>query len=385
MKQSKYTDEYLKTICKDHNCDFAYTQNEQRNGKSRRIIYYTCNQHSKYGLQSLTIEKFISNKKKCQYCNHSKLKEIFAEEVHSISPNINVLEEYTTWNTPVLCQCNICSYKWKGRAAVLLYGGNCPKCARKKANQAESLSIDEVQARISRVFPDVIVIGKYIGIHHDLRCRCTIHDYEWSAHPARLFNGNSGCPKCKKEKMHHKFALSQGEFEEKVTQINPNIRVIGDYYDRDTKIKCACKIHHNSFLTTPRQLLYKGGNVCPLCFQSMGEQRLIRLLQQYGFNVSLQHIFKECVYIKPLRFDAYDPKYSIAYEYQGEQHYQPINFHGYNIEKAKKDFEVNQIRDQIKRDFCNKNNIHLIEIPYWDYENMESILQNKWQELGIVS
>jgi hypothetical protein len=31
----------------------------------------------------------------------------------------------------------------------------------------------------------------------------------------------------------------------------------------------------------------------------------------------------------------------------------------------------------MKRDYCKKNNIKLIEIPYWDFDNIEEILDKE--------
>ena len=45
-------------------------------------------------------------------------------------------------------------------------------------------------------------------------------------------------------------------------------------------------------------------------------------------------------------------------------------------------FEENQEKDNIKRIFCKDNNINLLEIPYWDYENIEEILS---RELGLIA
>ena len=53
-------------------------------------------------------------------------------------------------------------------------------------------------------------------------------------------------------------------------------------------------------------------------------------------------------------------------ECQGIQHY------SYNASwKCSKDaFEDGQIRDNLKREYCIKNSINLIEIPYWDFNKI---------------
>jgi len=39
-------------------------------------------------------------------------------------------------------------------------------------------------------------------------------------------------------------------------------------------------------------------------------------------------------------------------------------------------------RDNIKRKFCQKNNIYLVEIPHTEFKNVESILENLLMERG---
>ena len=60
-----------------------------------------------------------------------------------------------------------------------------------------------------------------------------------------------------------------------------------------------------------------------------------------------------------LRLDFYieynNKKYVI--EFDGEQHYRPIDFFGGN-----EDFELTQLRDAIKNEYCIKNNITMIRI-----------------------
>ena len=36
-----------------------------------------------------------------------------------------------------------------------------------------------------------------------------------------------------------------------------------------------------------------------------------------------------------------------------------------------------KIRDTIKNMYCDKNNLNLIRIPYWEINNIEEILNNK--------
>jgi len=61
-------------------------------------------------------------------------------------------------------------------------------------------------------------------------------------------------------------------------------------------------------------------------------------------------------------------------ERNGEQHYEPVCFGGISIERANKNFEKQVIRDNLLRQYCLQNNIHLVEIPYWFKEDQIFLL-----------
>ena len=52
---------------------------------------------------------------------------------------------------------------------------------------------------------------------------------------------------------------------------------------------------------------------------------------------------------------------------KGNQHYYTYE-HGYYTQEL-----INYIHysDNLKKEYCNKNNIPLIEIPYWDYNKLD--------------
>ena len=128
-------------------------------------------------------------------------------------------------------------------------------------------------------------------------------------------------------------------------------------------------------------MLYGCG--CPNCATtSKGELKISELLDRNNIDYISQKTFEKCSYRSLLRFDFFVPSQNLCIEYQGEQHYEPVDFAGKGIEWAKMKFEENQEKDNIKRIFCKDNNINLLEIPYWDYENIEEILS---RELGLIA
>lgn len=111
---------------------------------------------------------------------------------------------------------------------------------------------------------------------------------------------------------------------------------------------------------------------CPKCASSLGEKLIKEFLDKFLINHITQFIFPDCKYKNPLRFDFYLPNYNLLIEYQGEQHYRPVDYWGGNDE-----FIVQQLKDQIKRDYCKNNNINLLEIKYTEIKNINGILYDK--------
>lgn len=105
---------------------------------------------------------------------------------------------------------------------------------------------------------------------------------------------------------------------------------------------------------------------------------MVKILEDKGFNIIQQMTFDDCRNIEKLRFDAYDVDNNIAYEYQGQQHYRPVDFAGRGKEWAQEQYEIIRKRDVIKAEYCKKNNIPLIEVPYWEFESMDDFLSGEF-------
>ena len=76
-----------------------------------------------------------------------------------------------------------------------------------------------------------------------------------------------------------------------------------------------------------------------------------------------------------LRFDIYLPEYKLAIEYQGEQHFEPVDFFG-----GEEGFKDTVRRDNLKRKLCREYGVSLVEIRY-DQTFSEASLRhrlNRW-------
>lgn len=119
---------------------------------------------------------------------------------------------------------------------------------------------------------------------------------------------------------------------------------------------------------------------CIYCNNFKTEKLVGVILDKYNISYIRQKRFSDCKDKYTLPFDYYIPQYKIAIEYDGEQHFKPIRFHGLNEQKAIEEFKKCKLRDQIKTEYCKNNNILLIRIPYYEKNNMESIIYTQINE-----
>jgi hypothetical protein len=183
----------------------------------------------------------------------------------------------------------------------------------------------------------------------------------------------SGCPKC------------AGRDKTKEEFIKQAQEVQGDKYDYSkvdykgarTKVNIICP-KHGEFLQTPNQHLR--GTGCPSCNESKGEKLINNLLIKHNVEQIRQKRFIDCTN-KPtkgtqcvtLPFDFYLPTFNTIIEYDGQQHYVPV--------WGEDNFKRLQRLDKIRNQYCKKNGIKLIRIPYT--MKKEEIEPYILKELGI--
>lgn len=138
----------------------------------------------------------------------------------------------------------------------------------------------------------------------------------------------------------------------------------GEFYDYSkvnyrnslTLITIICP-KHGEF--TQSAYLHRKGRGCPVCSFSKGERQIKAYLECNNIPYYQQHKFADCKNINYLPFDFYLPNIQICIEYHGRQHYEPINHFG-GIESH----QALKLRDKIKQEYCEVNNLKLLVIKY---------------------
>ena len=127
---------------------------------------------------------------------------------------------------------------------------------------------------------------------------------------------------------------------------------------------CQCECGSSAIVSGIR--LRNGSTISCGCITSKGESKIKHYLDKLEVDYKTQYSFNELRGDdKCLKFDFVifkNNSIDFLIEYQGEQHFRPVEFFG-----GEEQFLKQQEFDNKKRDFCKQNNFKLIEIPYWDY------------------
>ena len=322
----------------------------------------------------------------CPSCGIKKLSKAlrlntqeFIERLSFVNPDIEVVSEYISTRDEIDCKCKVCGNTFKKKPMLLMRGQGCSICDRKRIRDAQLLSEDEFLRRISLVNPNVILLEEYNGRHQKILCYCTTHNRRWKTRPSELLDG-CGCPDCYSEKIGNALRLSQEEIENKLKEVNPDVVLIGRYAGLQTNTECKCKKCGYVWKPRPGNLIYGNITGCPKCQSySKGEDRVKRYLTDNDIEHKIHKTYKNLTGVgnKPLSYDFYLPKFNLLIEYQGRQHETPSTFGDMSIDVANKRFEIQQEHDKRKKEYAEKHNIDLLEIWYYDYNNIEQILKDK--------
>lgn len=189
------------------------------------------------------------------------------------------------------------------------------------------------------------------------------HGTHWMR-PNDYKNGNS-CPKCSGK-------CPEQAKENLVALLKSNgHELLSEYLGNNKKVLIDFKCNHNPHWIEPNN--YKNKHGCPACKESKGERRVRNWLEINDTYFESQIEFTGLVGLNGgnLSYDFYLPKQNILIEYQGQFHDGSMGeYTTFNLETQKE-------HDRRKREYAHQNGIELLEIWYWDYNNVEEVLTNK--------
>lgn len=192
------------------------------------------------------------------------------------------------------------------------------------------------------------------------------HEAYWTRW--NTFKSGHRCPHCKNE--NYKGKWNRDEIIRFVNNEEGYEFIEFIKFDKvKSRIKIKCPKSHTYEVTFSK---FKEGRRCPVCKESKGEKVIEKILKEFNIGYARQHRFDDCRFKYRLPFDFYLTDYNICIEFDGRQHFEIVGtFGGFDS------FIDTIIRDTVKNEYCKKNNIRLIRIPYWDMENIEKIIVNE--------
>jgi hypothetical protein len=140
-----------------------------------------------------------------------------------------------------------------------------------------------------------------------------------------------------------------------------------EYIKNQIKVIITCPIH-GDFLQNP--LSHLQGCGCSSCSESQGEKAIAKFLDNNNILYYRQHKFNDCKNVFELPFDFYIASKRTIIEFDGKQHYEPIEHFG-----GLETFEKLKINDKIKNDYCEDNFIDIVRIKYDQYDNINEYLK----------
>lgn len=340
---------------------------------SNKKIWWQCKKNHEW--QATVSNRSLGNG--CPYCsgryvtkeNNLLLKNPqLCKEWHYKKNNNNPEEYLPSSDSKVWWKCKKCSYEWQATInnRSKCGGTGCPKCSKKIKRNTKTFK-EEIYQLYKNEYE---LIGEYKNSNASVSFRHTTCGNCFNVTPSAFING-AKCPFCNisnyKNTSIFKYQINKivgGEYE-----------VVGEYVDAKTKILLKHNKCDNYFYITPTNFI--SGQRCPRCFESKGEKEISRILTEYKVLYDSEYTFNNLVGVNGglLRFDKAvfsdkdKTKLRMLVEYDGIFHYKKQ----YDVDG----FETLKIHDKLKDDYCKNNNIKLLRIPYWDFDNIEEILKRE--------
>ena len=292
---------------------------------------------------------------------YEKIKEIAESEGYILRST-----EYINASTKLKMICpegHECEISWSN-----FYSNNrrCRKCGIKKSAEKQKLTIEHIRKEFEKK-GCVLLEKEYINAHTPMNYICNNghkHKITWSN-----FNSGQGCSKCRDERLREERQYSQEFVFNTIKSFGYEI-ISKEYINAKTPLELKCPQGHLCNITF--WYFHKEEARCNICENKFrGERAIARCLDNKGIEYVTQKTFKGCKDISLLKFDFYIPSLNTCIEYDGEQHF------GIAFGKGEDGLKDRERKDKIKNDYCSANNINLIRIPYWEFENIENIINQE--------
>ena len=136
------------------------------------------------------------------------------------------------------------------------------------------------------------------------------------------------------------------------------------YVNNRSILSIRCVKHNKTFYQSAVDHAESGG--CEDCkYKSIGEELIMSILSKRNIEYFHNWGKHDCKLGKgKAKFDFYLPHQNLIIEYDGEQHFKPVQFGGMTKQQAIKEFKIRKKFDKLKDEWAKKKNINLLRIGY---------------------
>ena len=353
MTRQKYDYNYVKKYIEDYN--YILLSKEYINSKTKLDVQ--CPFGHKYSV-------VFSNFKfgyRCPHCcgnvkyNYESVKKYIEDNGYKL---ISTEYKNTDSKLDLICpnghKYSVTFYNFKKR------GRRCPEC-----NGSPKYDYNKVKNIIEEE-RYILLSDTYASSKQHLEIMCNEgHKYKATFNN---FQRGTRCPHCF-GKFRHSYDYVKNIIEETGYRLLSN-----NYVNVESKLMFKCPKGHEFNMNYNN---FQQGQRCPKCIRkSKGELKIEDILNENNIEYISQYKYDDCRNKKPLPFDFYLPLYDLLIEYDGEQHFDIK--HSFGDEES---FWETVVNDSIKNQYCEDNNIKLVRIPFWEFNNIEEILK---KHLNII-
>ena len=293
----------------------------------------------------------------------------FLLELNRVTDSIIPLERYKGALEKILVQCTECGNKWYVEPHSLLQGKGCNICSSIRGGLKQRKTHDQFVSELYEKYPNIIVNSKYITMHHNINFTCLNCHNTLDRIATDIFY-DGGCPICNVNNLPQRQPKDLNQFLNDLHHINKNIIYLDGYVKASEKLHVKCKICGHDWRPVGTSLT--SGFGCPSCNMSHGERKIRDYLLDGEYEYVAQKTFDGLVGVGGgnLSYDFYLPSHNLLIEYQGEYHDGTVKI------QTEMEFLRQQEHDKRKRLYAKRHNIQLLEIWYYEYNDIDNILNN---------
>lgn len=340
--------ELLSLICK---CGQPFEKNLDTMNRYKKYMCNTCSDKEARRNRSIPYKTIKDKVEKCGYTLITKKENYKGTEnkIEVSCPNNHTYEVF----------CN-----------SFLAGKRCRKCYDMKNREKLLISYEDILSFINSIGYKLHTSkDNYIDTKGSVEVSCS-ENHRYRTRINTLRSGKR-CRKCSAKESGLKARIPYEKMVESVEKEGYKLLTEKENYN-GTHAYCMfqCNKNHKPYRSTMAE--FSQGSRCPVCKESKGEKKIRQILDELEINFIQQNKFDDCKFKQVLAFDFYLPEYNLLIEYDGIQHYEIVEvFGGFD------GFVDTKIRDTVKNIYCERNNIELLRIPYFKYDEIENILLNK--------